>query len=132
MRQKKEGARVDPPGDAVTRVPQPTTGVDPAPEPRAWTDRFIREVLWANHGCTLLSLYGDDGELQCGNCRMDFRREPLPFLIGTLMARGRLHAGIPPAAVPVSQLRGLLEAWEHTGEAAQPFLDLQDLCDVTE
>ena len=33
-----------------------------------------RHLLWINHGCPLAALYGDDGEMQCGNCLVDFKR----------------------------------------------------------
>jgi len=34
----------------------------------------LRELLWIRHGCN--SLYGDDGEMQCGTCLIDFKRDP--------------------------------------------------------
>ena len=33
----------------------------------------LREILWLRHGCT--GLYGDDGEMQCGRCVIDFKRD---------------------------------------------------------
>lgn len=33
-----------------------------------------RRLLWLKHGCGLAALYGDDGELQCHACKLDFRR----------------------------------------------------------
>lgn len=40
----------------------------------AWTEdeRILRQLLWANHGYD--GLYGDDGEMQCNRCRIDFVR----------------------------------------------------------
>ena len=35
----------------------------------------LRELLWFNHGCPPGALYGDDGEMQCGACRLDFKRD---------------------------------------------------------
>lgn len=32
----------------------------------------LRRMLWLRHGC--LGLYGDDGEMQCGTCMIDFKR----------------------------------------------------------
>lgn len=32
----------------------------------------LRKLLWLRHGCT--GLYGDDGEMQCGTCMIDFKR----------------------------------------------------------
>jgi hypothetical protein len=34
-----------------------------------------RRLLWLRHGHT--GLYGDDGEMQCGQCVLDFKRQPL-------------------------------------------------------
>ncbi len=33
----------------------------------------LRFVLWAEHPCH--GKYGDDGELQCGRCGIDFKRD---------------------------------------------------------
>jgi hypothetical protein len=35
----------------------------------------LRKIWWLNHGCSISSLYGDDGELQCSNCMIDFQRD---------------------------------------------------------
>lgn len=32
----------------------------------------LRYLLWASHPCK--GKYGDDGEMQCGQCGIDFRR----------------------------------------------------------
>jgi hypothetical protein len=32
----------------------------------------LRKLLWLRHGCD--GLYGDDGEMQCAKCMIDFRR----------------------------------------------------------
>jgi len=34
----------------------------------------IRKLLWIRHGCSVGSLYGDDGEMQCNTCGIDFKR----------------------------------------------------------
>jgi len=36
---------------------------------------MLRKLLWLRHGCSIGSLYGDDGELQCGKCGVDFLRD---------------------------------------------------------
>ena len=33
----------------------------------------LRKLLWLNHGCQ--DLYGDDGEMQCSKCVIDFKRD---------------------------------------------------------
>jgi hypothetical protein len=35
-------------------------------------NELLRHLLWIRHGCS--ALYGDDGEMQCGNCLIDFKR----------------------------------------------------------
>lgn len=45
---------------------------------RAQVERELRRTLWLNHGC--VALYGDDGEMQCGDCLTDFKREALSEL----------------------------------------------------
>lgn len=44
-------------------------------------EMILREVLWLSHGCSFSSLYGDDGEMQCNHCMIDFKRmEPSKIL----------------------------------------------------
>lgn len=38
----------------------------------------LRELLWLRHGCT--GLYGDDGEMQCSTCRIDFKRDSVKVI----------------------------------------------------
>lgn len=38
-------------------------------------NKKLRELLWLNHGCT--HLYGDDGEMQCNKCMIDFKRDSI-------------------------------------------------------
>ena len=33
-----------------------------------------RRLLWFYHGCSTEHLYGDDGEMQCAKCLVDFKR----------------------------------------------------------
>jgi predicted transglutaminase-like cysteine proteinase len=35
----------------------------------------LRKLLWLNHGHS--QLYGDDGEMQCHECGLDFKRDPV-------------------------------------------------------
>ncbi|HDZ26528.1 hypothetical protein LCGC14_0669490 [marine sediment metagenome] len=37
-------------------------------------NKILRRLLWLRHGCPSNALYGDDGELQCHNCIIDFKR----------------------------------------------------------
>jgi DNA-binding GntR family transcriptional regulator len=34
----------------------------------------LRKLLWLRHGCPVSALYGDDGEMQCNSCGLDFKR----------------------------------------------------------
>lgn len=36
---------------------------------------ILRKLLWLRHGCEHHCLYGDDGEMQCNWCRIDFKRD---------------------------------------------------------
>jgi hypothetical protein len=38
----------------------------------------LRYLLWLHHGH--MGLYGDDGEMQCPHCRLDFKRNPIAAL----------------------------------------------------
>lgn len=59
----------------------------------------VREWLWLNHGCTFQALYGDDGEMQCGGCRRDFKRDPLDELLRVATASWRLDKDKVAAAL---------------------------------
>jgi len=37
-------------------------------------EQILRKLLWVRHGCPFPALYGDDGEMQCNNCMIDFKR----------------------------------------------------------
>lgn len=37
-------------------------------------EQLLRKLLWLRHGCPVIQLYGDDGEMQCGTCGIDFVR----------------------------------------------------------
>ncbi len=38
-------------------------------------NQLLRLMLWLKHGCPPSSLYGDDGEMQCSSCLLDFKRD---------------------------------------------------------
>lgn len=42
----------------------------------AGSEMILRELLWLRHGCDFSALYGDDGEMQCHSCKIDFKRIP--------------------------------------------------------
>lgn len=41
-------------------------------------NRKLRELLWLRHGCK--GLYGDDGEIQCNKCMIDFKRHSVEII----------------------------------------------------
>lgn len=47
----------------------------------------LRRLLWLGHGCT--GLYGDDGEMQCGHCLIDFKRDTVEQIEKRLVERGK-------------------------------------------
>lgn len=51
-------------------------------------DLALRRMLWLHHGCSVAALYGDDGEMSCGACRIDFKRMN-PILIDKMMSQAR-------------------------------------------
>jgi hypothetical protein len=61
---------------------------------RARGERLLR-LLWLRHGHQ--GLYGDDGEMQCGVCVLDFKRASLDWIEQVLLA-----APASPAAEPES------------------------------
>ena len=64
----------------------------------------LRELLWLRHGCG--GLYGDDGEMQCGRCILDFKRDPVEVIeerwrsAGERAVRAALAAADGPRSGP--------------------------------
>jgi hypothetical protein len=73
------------------------------------SERRVREGWWLNHGHPISDLYGDDGEMQCGACRLDFLRMTLAELAAHLTGDGRLHAGRVQAADVGPQAQGITD-----------------------
>ena len=44
-------------------------------------NQMLRKLLWLRHGCPIMALYGDDGEMQCCQCRIDFKRDDVELII---------------------------------------------------
>lgn len=40
-------------------------------------NKILREYLWLNHGCSYPALYGDDGNMQCLKCMLDFKKDTI-------------------------------------------------------
>lgn len=54
---------------------------------KASENKTLRKLLWLDHGCPLSALYGDDGEMQCHKCMIDFKRTPAKDIEGRLLKR---------------------------------------------
>lgn len=66
--------------------------------PGAASDEMLelRRGWWLSHGCSGVALYGDDGEMQCHDCRIDFRRyAPREIEIGIKNARLLARSPLP-------------------------------------
>jgi len=53
-------------------------------------NRILRRHLWINHGCEAHCLYGDDGEMQCGSCLIDFKRWDVKRIMKSIEAAALL------------------------------------------
>jgi len=51
-------------------------------------NKTLRRLLWIRHGCPIHALYGDDGELQCHACMLDFKRDSAQRIDETFTAIG--------------------------------------------
>ena len=51
-------------------------------------NKKLRELLWLRHGCSIYQLYGDDDEMQCTNCMIDFKRESVENISRKFTQRG--------------------------------------------
>ncbi len=41
-----------------------------------YENQILRKMLWLRHASHFEALYGDDGEMSCNRCMIDFRRQP--------------------------------------------------------
>lgn len=46
----------------------------------------LRKFVWLGHGCPFPALYGDDGEMSCGRCLVDFKRASVDDIINAARA----------------------------------------------
>lgn len=47
-------------------------------------NKELRKLLWLMHHDHFQYLYGDDGELQCAKCMIDFKRDSVKKIISRL------------------------------------------------
>ncbi len=66
-------------------------------------EKALRREWWLSHGCPFGALYGDDGEMQCNACRVDFKRSS-PNDIASRLKNARMledtTRGAPDAPLP--------------------------------
>ena len=92
----------------------------------------LRELLWIRHRCSTAALYGDDGEMQCGVCLIDFKRQSVSSIEQDFLARNHATLAEPqlPARASVDNLNteatALLDAME-TCHICQGVLSLDDI-----
>lgn len=51
--------------------------------------RELRELLWAHHYDHYQFLYGDDGQMQCAKCMVDFITDPVERIRKGMAQGGR-------------------------------------------
>jgi hypothetical protein len=104
-------------GYAPVPVEPTPTDAPPAETPQPdW-----RQTLWLNHGCPVAVLYGDDGQMQCSACGIDFKSSSAEHIATRLGARKQqaeaerdlLRHAVDEANKLVVDLRTLL--WDAAG-----------------
>ena len=53
---------------------------------------LMRKLLWLRHGHPVSALYGDDGEMQCAACCLDFKRQEPAEIEAAFERQGRAAA----------------------------------------
>jgi len=82
----------------ATYEPADRPGVPPAPD--ALREAALRRLLWLRHGCGIHALYGDDGEMQCSTCCIDFKRDPVEEIEERWRSAGERAVRAALAAAP--------------------------------
>lgn len=61
---------------------------------RVLDNRMLRGELGLMHTCVPggPQLYGDDGEMTCGKCRVDFMRDPVSDIVKRMVENGLIRA----------------------------------------
>ncbi len=98
------------------------------------TELLIRSFLWQGHGHE--GIYGDDGEMQCGECRRDYKRDSLHECVESARVASleeglkRLQIGQPSAAhdaqVRLEELEGLVKQWRKSAEGARSIASFNE------
>lgn len=106
---REEGTTLKDPG--MVRVSAPTATQETAAEippleavgayMAEQENKILRELLALRHGCPGM-LYLDDGEMQCGECGIDFRQDPIEKIVTVFErhAQARMKSAFPPEDKP--------------------------------
>jgi hypothetical protein len=62
-------------------------------------EKALRRELWLSHG-HFNALYGDDGEMQCGECYIDYKRQPVAEIIRIRGENGLRKLAAAPQEYP--------------------------------
>ena len=83
----------------------------------------LRKLLWLNHGCDVTALYGDDGEMGCCKCAVDFKRWSANEMLTVWRTQARRTAALAPGVSPAVQLlmNAADDARDHLGWRQRVF-----------
>jgi len=62
---------------------------------------MLRRGLWASHGHA--GIYGDDGEMQCGECGIDYKRDSVESIIAKRTENGLRKLAAPTFEEPLRE-----------------------------
>lgn len=88
-------------------------------------NRLLRQELWLRHGCPFPALYGDDGEMSCNACMIDFKRGDVVRIIERLKEQGlaRARSALAQVAPRVGGEAARIAAMEGALDDAADLLD---------
>jgi hypothetical protein len=92
------------------------------PADNAQGDVQWRRLLWLSHGCPVSGLYGDDGEMSCGHCTVDFKRMDAQEIGDLWKRRGLDELRKAPNAKSGEQRDGEIESIEMEAERVTRML----------
>lgn len=89
------------------------------------SEETLRRMLWLMHGCPINALYGDDGEMSCSKCAIDFKRDPVPTIENKLraLAEKQLQKHIDGQVKATLELRSVQEILELIEQLKPKLLD---------
>lgn len=79
-------------------------------------NRALRKLLWLRHHQTTAGLYGDDGEMQCGRCMIDFKRNTAEEIEQRFFA---INQPVIAAFFAPSSVQGMIDERARLGKALE-------------